>query len=142
MESKKLSFAFFQLTKQLALSRRTAVEFPLALTADTAIGAGRIAFEALNGKPLLTPATVALGGVALCFIAAHRLIHAMVVGNSHVAVLFEVGFATDMQPDGTEAVGLEQQLVEVQMVADPEIPGLTGFLVRDVEVGSAAVLME
>ena len=58
-----------------------------------------------------------------------------------MAVLLEVGLAADMEPDGTEAVGLEQQLVEVQVVADPEIPGLAGFLVRDVEVGSAAVLM-
>ena len=70
------------------------------------------------------------------------LVHAVVVRDSHVAVLFEVGLAADVEPDGTEAVGLEQQLVKVQMVANPEIPGLAGLLVGDVQVGSTAVLME
>ena len=49
LECEGLCLALFQLTKQLALSRGTAVEFPLALPTDAAVGAGRIALEALNG---------------------------------------------------------------------------------------------
>jgi len=58
-----------------------------------------------------------------------------------VAVVLEVGLAAYVQPNGSVAVGFEEQLVEVQVVVNPEVPCFTGLLVGQVQVGGASVLV-